>query len=392
MTSKWLCFLGVILAFLQPASAEYAEIVIDGDFSDWGSMPSVTNDALDNVTGVDYKEMWVANDNDYLYIRYTLHAFADPFTWQTHVFIDGDNNKDTGWHPSVDFGTEVMVENNLAYQSAGGVFNEGELAVGVMLQRPESGSVTQLEFRISRAVAGVSNAYENVSLISSDTIRILLQDARGSELMPDDAQGVAYTFAPPPAPPSCYKKITIDGVFSDWEGVPSVAVLPSSNPGFVDWKEMWLANDENYFYIKYTLHEAANPHTSQTSFFFDGDNNKESGFDVSSGDYFGSEFFVQGGGAYQDAGGGWNEGTLANASPLQSPFNTEAKEFEFRVARVVTGVSGAFEGQPLFTSDTIRILPYTNTSEIDKFMPHKKGAIYAFAPKPPPQGTLIRFR
>lgn len=402
MKLSLICSLGVALGLLLPASAEYAEIVIDGNFGDWGSISSITNDALDNAGGVDYKEIWVANDNDYLYIRYTLHAPADPFTWQTHLFVNGDNDQFTGYHPvnQQQFGAEINIEIDTAYQSAGGSFNEGALKNADLKQAPYSGEVTQLEFRISRDVVGVSGAYENVPLISSDTIRILFQDNRGPEYMPDDGQGVVYTFAPPPPPPSYYKSITIDGSFTDWEGVPSVAVTPANNLGGVDWKEMWIANDEEYLYIKYTLHEPANPNNWNTYFFFDGDNNKSSGFNVGGLGNLGSEFMVIAGiEPYQQAGGNWSsEGSLTNLGLLQSPYNISATEFEFRVARAVTGVSGVFNGQLLFGSDTIRIMAYNEIKDENGtvvntiFSPDAKGAIYAFAPKPPPSGTVIVVR
>lgn len=51
MKLKWFCSLGLALGLLLPVSAEYAEIAIDGDFSDWYAIPSITNEPLDHVAG-----------------------------------------------------------------------------------------------------------------------------------------------------------------------------------------------------------------------------------------------------------------------------------------------------------------------------------------------------
>lgn len=389
MKSKWFSLLGVVLGLTLPVSAEYAEIVIDGNFSDWGSIPSITNDPLDHVEGgVDFKEMWVANDEKYLYIRYTLHVPADPFAWNVRTFIDGDNNPETGYHPAgqSSFGSEILIENESAYQQAVGSFNIGGITNASIRRGPSSGVVTQLEFRISRGITDVNTGER---LMSGNTIRILLQDDRspaGYDNMPD-MLGVEYTFASPPPLPSYYKKITIDGGFPDWEGVPSVALSPTDNLGGVDFKEMWIANDEEYLYVKYTLHDAANPHNGYTMFFVDGDNLTTSGYLF--GGVFGTEFMVNGdGNVYQQAGGGWNEGVLTDAELLHLPKST-ATEFEFRVARTPTGVAGSFTGQPLLTSDIIRVVAYNETTSGSQTMPGKRGVSYLFAPKPPPQGTIM---
>jgi len=70
----------------------FKNISVDGSFGDWAGVPLLDSDLLDNPAGVDYSDIYVANDDNYLYIRFTLHAAADPFTWQQNTFIDGDNN------------------------------------------------------------------------------------------------------------------------------------------------------------------------------------------------------------------------------------------------------------------------------------------------------------
>ena len=66
----------------------FKNINVDGSFADWAGVPLLDSDPLDHPAGVDYKDIYVANDDNYLYIRFTLHAAADPSTFQQNIFID----------------------------------------------------------------------------------------------------------------------------------------------------------------------------------------------------------------------------------------------------------------------------------------------------------------
>lgn len=69
----------------------YKNITVDGNFADWAGVPLSASDPSDNPGSVDYADIFVANDDNYLYIRFTLHAADDPFTWQQNIFLDADN-------------------------------------------------------------------------------------------------------------------------------------------------------------------------------------------------------------------------------------------------------------------------------------------------------------
>ncbi|MCP4250771.1 MAG: hypothetical protein GY778_27350, partial [bacterium] len=107
-----------------------------------------------------------------------------------------------------------------------------------------------------------------------------------------------------------------------------------------------------YLYVYLRLHSLGDAFGFTTNYFIDGENNIATGFPTWT---VGSELFTQSSSAYQQAGGGWNEGTLAAGTVLQAPFGVSATEFEFSVDRNVVGVAGAFIGAPLITSNTIRL-------------------------------------
>src|SRR5436190_23345159 len=75
----------------------FKTISIDGSFGDWAGVPLADTDPLDNPSGVDYGDVYVANDDNYLYIRFKLYAAANPFTFMQNIFIDADNTPGTGY-------------------------------------------------------------------------------------------------------------------------------------------------------------------------------------------------------------------------------------------------------------------------------------------------------
>ena len=76
------------------------------------------------------------------------------------------------------------------------------------------------------------------------------------------------------------------------------------------------------------------------------------GFQVFGG-LIGSELLIQGPDAFQEANGGFNEGTLAPGTVLQAPFAVSATEFEFSIDRNAVGVAAPFLGLSLVTGSSI---------------------------------------
>ena len=56
-------------------------------------MAYTDEDGVNNPGGVDFQNVYLANDNNYLYIRFTLQQPADPISYyNTYILLDGDTN------------------------------------------------------------------------------------------------------------------------------------------------------------------------------------------------------------------------------------------------------------------------------------------------------------
>ena len=184
----------------------FKNITIDGDVSDWvGVAPAYTDeDGVNNPSGVDFQNVYLANDANYLYIRFTLKQPANPFLGNTYIWLDNDNNSSTGFHPfgNLNFGSSLMIIGDQAYQEAGGGFNEGTLTNGDVAYGAIAVPGTNFEFRISRSVTGVAGAFTGVSLLNNATIEVqLASETGGGDSLPSFANygALSYTFATPPA-------------------------------------------------------------------------------------------------------------------------------------------------------------------------------------------------
>lgn len=198
-----LALMALLTLFGATAQADlYRTIAIDGDTSDWAGVPVAFSDANDNVAGVDWKDVYFANDADYLYVRFTLWSAANAMTFNSNYYIDGDNDDSTGYNVfgSPDFGSSMFIQSGVAYQEAAGGFNEGSLAPSSV---SFSGSGTDYEFRVARNAVGVAGPFNGQALFVGDSIQLQLQtDLGGNDLATDGISGIGYTFATVPEPSS----------------------------------------------------------------------------------------------------------------------------------------------------------------------------------------------
>lgn len=117
----------ICLLSLPGRAGTFKNISVDDSFGDWAGVPLLDTDPLDNPSGVDYGDVYAANDDNYLYLRFTLHAAGDPFTWQQNIFLDADNSPGTGFGAS-GLGSEMLIQGGAGYQEKNGGFNEGGIA------------------------------------------------------------------------------------------------------------------------------------------------------------------------------------------------------------------------------------------------------------------------
>jgi hypothetical protein len=193
---------------INASGGTYANITIDGSFSDWAGVPVAyaDEDGVNNPGNIDFQNVYLANDSNYLYIRFTLMQPADPISdGNTFIWLDGDTNPATGFHPfgNPNFGASLMIIADQAYQETGGGFNEGTLANADVAYGADSLPGTDFEFRIALNVTGVSGASAGVPLLPNSTIGVQLatQDGNGDSL-PDFSNygALTYTLATVPEP------------------------------------------------------------------------------------------------------------------------------------------------------------------------------------------------
>lgn len=177
-------------------AGNFKNINVDGSFGDWTGVPLLHSDPADNLTMVDYADIYVANDDNYLYIRFTLHESADPFTSRQNIFIDADNTGGTGYGAN-GLGSEMLIQGGAGYQEKNGGFNEGGINGLGWSASPTVGG-TQFEVRISRAA---TYAIGSTPVFTGGTIALVLEsDATPNEWAPALPGGLVYTFEAAPAP------------------------------------------------------------------------------------------------------------------------------------------------------------------------------------------------
>jgi len=129
---------------------------------------------------------------------------------------------------------------------------------------------------------------------------------------------------------SIYKKITVDGNFGDWAGVPwAYQGAVEGNP--VNYIQVQFANDATNLYGHVKL---ATPYAIFSDYyshlFVDADNNSQTGYLVTSTS-FGSEMMIESGQGYDQRNGSFNAGTIVNLGWAIAPADS-ATEFEFQVS------------------------------------------------------------
>ena len=98
-------------------------ISIDANFADWTNLQSFGRDDDDiSVAGAqaDWVEAWVAHDVDNLYLAYENDGAINAGTWWPwQIYIDTDNNPDTGFKVTGGVGAEFVLEGSSLQQYTG---------------------------------------------------------------------------------------------------------------------------------------------------------------------------------------------------------------------------------------------------------------------------------
>ncbi|MEO1497037.1 MAG: hypothetical protein AAFV43_07805 [Planctomycetota bacterium] len=145
--------------------------------------------------------------------------------------------------------------------------------------------------------------------------------------------------------------------FDDWDSVPVAFTDAVDNPGFADFNEVKLANDENFLYVYVSYHgnDSINTYLS-----FDTDQDVSTGFDIFGFGLVGAESSYVNDFAFSQKNGGFNEGGLTGGpfgnggAPIWPFFNADGPEREWMIPLDTTHDAAGTD--PVFTQDTINIL------------------------------------
>jgi len=156
---------------------------------------------------------------------------------------------------------------------------------------------------------------------------------------------------------STFKTIAVDGSFSDWAGVPLAFTQPEISPTAVAYQNIYLCNDSNNLYIRFTIYPPTNnPFGNMENIYVNADNDTTSGYvpfdDATASSYanFSSEMLIQQGAGYQQASGTFNAGTINGLNWSNAP--ATGTNFEMSIS---LGATYASSGLPVFTGKTFAI-------------------------------------
>ena len=211
--ARWLV-LGFALGTLAATSAgTFKRIAIDGSFADWTGVPVAATDAEgDALKGFDLRDIYVANDDQYLYLRVVIYPSSTNANYNAshhQFFIDGDNDPSTG-RGDLGLGAEMVVEDGNGFSQRYNHWYDGEVTGTGWAQVPQGVSPTfQYEARISRSVrdtqpadvpAGSGNPARDLPVFAQDTISIAAGVSDSSWAREDSIPAFVYEMAPQPLP------------------------------------------------------------------------------------------------------------------------------------------------------------------------------------------------
>lgn len=185
--------LAYLLTIVLIASSQAQCVVIDGNFEDWKNIKTVCADSKNDGNQLDFVEMGVNNDQDFLKIRLKL---SKPIVLSEnnsiYLEIDADNNESTGYRIN-----GIGAEFGWNFGGRFGYYNKSRNAT--LLSHKDLGisylptfESDEFEIYISRNVRPDGN----LNLFTSKNIRILLwEKTLNGDLLPDSGNVYNYRFS-----------------------------------------------------------------------------------------------------------------------------------------------------------------------------------------------------
>ena len=238
------CACGLTALAQTNVPGTFKHITVDGSFDDWTGVPLGYTAIMGPSTAIQYQNVYIANDQTNLYIRFTLYspranAFANSFD---NIFIDADNNPGTGFVVA-GIGSEMLIQWGAGYQEATGVFNAGGINnLGWNL----AGSSDSMDYELSISL-GATFAADSSLVFASNTIAILLEGDTAAytsvEYAPPSG-GMIYTLATNP-PPLASNVALVKLNSSSWQANASGTDLGTNwlDQGYDDTVAGWMAGN-----------------------------------------------------------------------------------------------------------------------------------------------------
>ena len=234
----------VILLGLIPmrSQAESAPIFLDGTFSDWTGAVELTDPAGDGVSSVDLRQVDIANDGEYLFIRFeTTSEVGLQEANNLVLYLDTDLNAGTGT-PVNGIGAELRWQ----FGARTGTFYRAGGSVSVFqddLRYRALPSITSPEFEIS---LGRDVRPDGINLLfTGNSMRVQLRhEVTNGDQAPNASQTLTYAFdatpVTPPAPLALARQNASDVRIMTWNvlslevngGGWNAAVTPSADRVF----------------------------------------------------------------------------------------------------------------------------------------------------------------
>lgn len=250
-----ICAAGTVQADDPPA---FARMIIEGEYEDWSAVPVAFGDTTGDQGGsvADFDRVWIANDDDYIYVRFEIGTLTNLQTIVTplRLYFDVDQSAATGY-PVGDIGSDLVLlfpERHGAEQTASQFEAATMSHASLELVTGPTVAGTEYELRVRRdAVFPI----RGTPLFSGSGFDILLEGQDGSggpgDWAPDGPAAHSYTMTSGSLPP--YEPIPLqrthlrhvrlmshnmlwDGLFKRPE--PHTRILQAIQPDIICYQEV----------------------------------------------------------------------------------------------------------------------------------------------------------
>ncbi|WP_175455613.1 T9SS type A sorting domain-containing protein [Winogradskyella thalassocola] len=177
------------------------EITIDGLFDDWDTSLTTYIDTNESISGIDLLELQVTNDEEFLYIKIKTNIEFDLtdnlVSQQLRLFIDTDNDLNTGYQIQEGYGSEVgIIFKDLYAHYNVTPYSEIDFTSLKLRAAP---TVTSNEFEIAIGRHQIPDGIN--PLFTASTIKILLKNDANFDKLPNEGNTFSYTFDDTPITP-----------------------------------------------------------------------------------------------------------------------------------------------------------------------------------------------